>query len=77
LAHRLAHDRETAHFAFAIHNLLIGKHGSELFAPPNRLLADVSQTFGITVGAAAGFNFRRVGRAVLCPPLLSNTARTE
>ena len=36
LAHRLADDREAADLALAVHDLLVGQHGAELLAPPDR-----------------------------------------
>ena len=66
LAHRLADDGKAADFAFAIHDFLVGQHGAELFAPPDRLLADVGEALGIALGAAVGFEFAGSAGS-LCP----------
>ena len=56
---------ETTDFTFAIHDFFVGENGSELFAPPDGLFADVGQAFGIAIGMAAGFEFSIAGRADL------------
>ena len=62
LAHRLAHDREAAHFALAVDHFLIGQNRAQLLTPPNGRLGDIGQALGVAIGAAAGFQFRS-GRA--------------
>ena len=51
MAHRLAHDGEAAHLALAVHDFLVGQHGAQPLAPPDRLLGDVGEAFRVTVGA--------------------------
>ena len=58
LAHRLADDGKSADFAFAVHDFFVGENCAKLFAPPDRLFADIGKTFGIAIGAAFGFEFR-------------------
>ena len=65
MAHWFAHNRKATDFALTVHDFFVCQNCSELFAPPNRLLADVSETFGVAPGAAFGFEFRIIGRADL------------
>ena len=61
LAHRPAHDGKAAHLAPAIHDLLVGEDGAELFAPPDRGFGDVSQAVAVAM-AAERFGRRVAGR---------------
>ena len=61
LPHRLAFDRETAHLADAVLDLLVGKHRAQLGAPVHRRLGHVGQTMFVAPSALLLFRRGVVG----------------
>jgi len=43
----LPDDGKPAHFAFTVHNFLIGENGAELLAPPDRRFSDIGKSVRI------------------------------
>ena len=57
LAHGAALDRESADFAFAIHDFFIGQNGAELWAPVDGGLTDVGEAAGVDLRTAEALRF--------------------
>src|SRR5256885_8147839 len=56
LAHRPAHNRETAYFTFTIDNFLVSQNGPELGTPIHRNFGDISEPYFIRILAAISGN---------------------